>query len=86
MFSSTLPLAAMFMKNKIMSWAALFTAIQLYLNEPKVRAPDAQPASISIVTAIVGLLTCYSDFVLPRRVLPFGQPPKTDAVVEDITE
>jgi hypothetical protein len=49
-----------------------------------VRAADAQPAWISVITAIVGLFTCYSDFVLPRRALPFAQPPIN--VVEEAAE
>jgi hypothetical protein len=70
MFSNTLPLAAMFLRNKILSWAALFTALQVYLNEPPVRGKDAQPAWITLVTSVIGLVTCYMDFVIPKRLPP----------------
>jgi hypothetical protein len=59
-----------FINLRILSWAAVFTALQSYLNEDKNRAADSQPAWISMVTACIGLLTCYSDLVLPRRAPP----------------
>lgn len=68
-----------------MSWAAFFSAIQLYLNEPKVRPADSQPAWLTIITSVVGLLTCYSDFVLPRNTPKFTPKvplPSTDVVEE----
>lgn len=56
-----------------MSWAAVFTALQSYLNEDKNKSSEGQPAWITMVTALVGLLTCYSDLVMPRRIPPAAQ-------------
>ncbi|CAN6596259.1 hypothetical protein TRVA0_001S02498 [Trichomonascus vanleenenianus] len=79
MFSSTLPLAAMFMRNKLLAWAAVFTAIQSFLNEPiNKKAGDSQPAWITLMTALIGLLTCYMDFVMPN-MRPTVRAPKTAA-------
>ena len=57
-------MAAMFMRNKVLSWSALFLTVQSYLNEP-INKPDAddgsQPPFVKIVFALVSVLTCYMD-------------------------
>lgn len=70
MISQTLPMAAMFMRNKIMSWSALFLAIQSYLSEPINKPQDdsqagSQPPLLRVVFALVSLLTCYLDIFFP---------------------
>lgn len=67
MVAQSLPMAAMFMRNKLLSWAALFLAIQSYLNEPinAERAADAQPPFLRILFAFVSLGTCYLDLFFP---------------------
>lgn len=69
MFTSTLPLAAMFLRNKLIAWAALFTAVQGFLNEPTIQSssPESQgqPAWITLTTALIGMITCYMDFAVP---------------------
>ncbi|EDK46538.1 conserved hypothetical protein [Lodderomyces elongisporus NRRL YB-4239] len=63
-------MAAMFMKNKVLSWASLFLAVQSYLNEP-VNKPEAdakeqqQPAFFRILFAFVAIGTCYMDLFFP---------------------
>ncbi|KAI5963020.1 uncharacterized protein KGF55_002812 [Candida pseudojiufengensis] len=66
--SQSLPMAAMFMKNKMLSWAALFLSIQSYLNEPinKEAEDGAQPPILKIVFALVAVLTCYIDVIFPQ--------------------
>lgn len=81
LFSNTLPLVAMFMRNKLLSWVSVFTALQMFLNEPKTRKPDAQPAWVAMVTAFVGLITCYMDFVMPKRLPPVRQAAETTTTV-----
>uniref|UniRef100_A0A060TGL4 ARAD1D24354p n=1 Tax=Blastobotrys adeninivorans TaxID=409370 RepID=A0A060TGL4_BLAAD len=74
MFTNTMPLAAMFMRNKLLAWVALFTALQSFLNEPFTQQSDAQPTWTSLVTALVGLVTCYMDFVIPPKPKVPTQP------------
>lgn len=88
-FSASLPMAAMFMRSRILSWCALFTAMQVYLNEPEERAPDAQPAWMSLIIAILGVGTSYMDFI-GKRPVPKGTAQATAtaaaATVETIVE
>lgn len=75
-------MAAMFMRNKLMAWTAIFSALQAYLSEPKVKTSDQQPAWITLITSLVGLITCYSDFVMPKNVRPAAQA--AQATIESI--
>ncbi|CCE81667.1 Piso0_002330 [Millerozyma farinosa CBS 7064] len=71
MIAQSLPMAAMFMKNKLLAWSALFLSIQSYLSEPinKPASKDpkdtSQPASLRVVFALIALLTCYMDIAFP---------------------
>lgn len=70
MISQTLPMAAMFMKNKILSWAALFLAIQTYLTEPinkeqNEKEAGSQPPLLRLAFAFISLATCYMEFFFP---------------------
>lgn len=62
-----LPLAAMFLRNKALSWACLFFAVQTYLNEPMIKDPsdDSQPAFFRILFALVAIGTSYIDLIFP---------------------
>lgn len=72
--SQSLPMAAMFLKNKAIAWSSLFLAIQAYLNEPKNKplendssaaSAGAQPPLFQVIFAIIGLATCYMDVFFP---------------------
>lgn len=68
MVSQTLPMAAMFMRNKILSWSAVFLALQAFLAEPinkPASADGAQPPALRIVFALISLATCYLEFFFP---------------------
>ncbi|CAH6723426.1 uncharacterized protein CLIB1444_15S01024 [[Candida] jaroonii] len=70
MISQSLPMAAMFMRNKMLSWAAFFLAVQAFLNEPnhKPSGPDdaaQQPPFLRVVFAFISLGTCYMDLIFP---------------------
>jgi hypothetical protein len=67
MMTSSMPLAAMFLRNKVLSWAAFFTTLQAWLNEPSTIKTDAQPAWLSVMLAIIGILSCYIDLVFPQK-------------------
>lgn len=70
MISQTLPMAAMFMRNKLMSWSSVFLALQSYLTEP-VNKPEsasdsgAQPPLLRLAFAFISLLTCYMEYFFP---------------------
>ncbi|KAG7665618.1 uncharacterized protein J8A68_000824 [[Candida] subhashii] len=86
MMAQSLPMAAMFMRNKILSWSAVFLAIQSYLNDP-INAPPAEdgststPASLRVIFALVSLVTCYMDVIFPS-----SNPGLKKAVVETAAE
>ncbi|CAI5760551.1 unnamed protein product [Candida verbasci] len=69
--AQSLPMAAMFMRNKMLSWAALFLSVQSYLqepiNKPEVANDDSasQPAILRVLFAFISVLTCYMDIVFP---------------------
>lgn len=62
-------MAAMFMRNKLLSWSSLFIAVQAYLNEPAYKEKSEnsaeQPPLLRIVFALVSLATCYIDLIIP---------------------
>lgn len=70
MISQSLPMAAMFMRNKMLSWASVFLSVQSYLNEP-VNKPESadtaaqQPPLLKLLFAIISLGTCYIDIIFP---------------------
>ncbi|KAK7680674.1 hypothetical protein QCA50_016242 [Cerrena zonata] len=69
LMEQSLPMAAMFLKNKLLSWSALFLAIQSYLSEPN-NKPDTdeqarQPPLLRVVFALIALVTCYIEFIFP---------------------
>ncbi|CAN3354301.1 hypothetical protein DICA3_B01816 [Diutina catenulata] len=70
MIAQSLPMAAMFMRNRMLSWTAVFLATQAFLNEPRHKpAADKdsaqQPASLRLVFALLSLVTCYIDLIFP---------------------
>lgn len=63
-------MAAMFMRNKLLSWASLFLALQSYLTEPINKPPTdkdagSQPPLLRIFFALISLITCYMEFYFP---------------------
>lgn len=67
--AQSLPMAAMFMRNKMLSWASVFLAVQSYLNEPINRPAEEdqgqQSPALRVLFAVISLVTCYMDIVFP---------------------
>lgn len=67
--AQSLPMAAMFMRNRMLSWTAVLLAVQLWLNEPRHKQPDddkaQQPAILRVTFAVMSLLMCYAELVIP---------------------
>ncbi|QPG73117.1 hypothetical protein FOA43_000422 [Brettanomyces nanus] len=66
--ASNFPMVAMFMRNKALSWSALFIAVQSYLNDPLIKDPSdqSQPAILKVVFAFVAVTTSYLDILFPQ--------------------
>lgn len=85
----SLPMAAMFMRNKMLSWAAVFIAIQSYLNQPDNKPADdkdssaEQPPLLRILFAVISMATCYVDLLFPH-MSPVAKP-VADVASETVT-
>lgn len=79
----TMPMAAMFMKNKLLSWFSLFSAVQAVLSEwSGVPVPEGgQPAYLRVLLGLVGLGVCYMELVWPGSS---GYVPRPKAVAETV--
>ncbi|KAF3941288.1 hypothetical protein ABW19_dt0201087 [Dactylella cylindrospora] len=74
--SSTLPMAAMFLRNKPMAWASMSFAIQTWLSEtPAMRAAGQQPAFFSIIFSAISILLSY----MPTPPRPGAVPTQAGA-------
>lgn len=71
MVAQSLPMAAMFLRNKMLSWTAMFLSVQSYLSEPtnKVKDPKdtSQPPLLKLAFAAISLVTCYIDIIFPSQ-------------------
>ncbi|KAF7916046.1 uncharacterized protein EAE98_010901 [Botrytis deweyae] len=69
---STLPMAAMFTRNKLIGWASVLFAIQNWLGEsPETRKTSSQPAYFSVGMSLMALVITYLPMFLPP---PPGAP------------
>ncbi|KAK9321134.1 hypothetical protein V1517DRAFT_327312 [Lipomyces orientalis] len=68
MMSSTLPMVAMFFRNKLIGWSALLITIQSWLNETEASNSDSsQPGWLKVVMSFAGLMVCYMDLFFPAQ-------------------
>lgn len=68
MIAQSLPMAAMFLKNKMLSWSALFLAVQSFLSEPynsETAKEGSQPPLLRILFAFISVAICYMDLIFP---------------------
>ncbi|KAI9835964.1 MAG: hypothetical protein M1838_005180 [Thelocarpon superellum] len=64
--SSTLPMAAMFTRNKLIGWTSVVLAVQGWLAEtPDQAKKSSQPAIFSIGMAVMALAVSYVQLFLP---------------------
>jgi len=70
---NTLPMAAMFTRNKFVGWASVVFAIQNWLGEsPETRKTASQPAYLSVGMSFLALVVTYLPMFLPPPVFPGG--------------
>ncbi|KAL3420184.1 hypothetical protein PVAG01_08683 [Phlyctema vagabunda] len=68
---STLPMAAMFTRNKFIGWASVVFAIQGWLGEsPETRSTSSQPAIFSVGMSLLALVITYLPMFLPPAATP----------------
>ncbi|TPX10675.1 uncharacterized protein E0L32_008409 [Thyridium curvatum] len=66
--SSTLPMAAMFMRNRYVGWAAVVYSVQSWLGESEEsRKNQATPGYFSVGMAVMSLLVTYMPLFLPPQ-------------------
>ncbi|GMM38857.1 hypothetical protein DASC09_061960 [Saccharomycopsis crataegensis] len=66
MMAQTMPMASMFMRNKMMSWASFCICVQHYMNFRNVKlSEDANSPLMSLILATIGLVTAYIDILVP---------------------
>ncbi|KAI9050466.1 hypothetical protein LZ554_005629 [Drepanopeziza brunnea f. sp. 'monogermtubi'] len=76
---STLPMAAMFTRNRFIGWASLALAIQNWLGESQeAKRTASQPAYFSVGMGIMALVVTYLPMFLPPQVVP-GMATGTEA-------
>merc|ERR1712000_553353 len=65
--ASTLPMAAMFMRNKVIGWVAVVVAIQNWLGESSSQKKNAaMPGYLSVLMSLGALMTSYMHLVIPQ--------------------
>ncbi|KAH7405802.1 hypothetical protein DE146DRAFT_753798 [Phaeosphaeria sp. MPI-PUGE-AT-0046c] len=78
--ASTLPMAAIFTRNKMIGWVAVVFAIQSWLAETPEQAKTAStPAYFQVGMSAMSLLVSYSSLFLPPVPLRPGMASGTEA-------
>ncbi|KAL6151087.1 hypothetical protein ACJQWK_11018 [Exserohilum turcicum] len=77
--SSTLPMAAIFTRNKTIGWVSVVFAIQAWLAEtPEQQKTSSTPAYFQVGMSIMSLVVTYSSFFLPPPPVRPGQASGTE--------
>ncbi|KAF2723602.1 hypothetical protein K431DRAFT_301509 [Polychaeton citri CBS 116435] len=72
--ASTLPMAAIFTRNKMIGWAAVIISVQTWLSEgPAQKATQSTPGYFSVGMALLSLSVTYVPLFMP----PTGPAPGT---------
>jgi hypothetical protein len=73
--SSTLPMAAIFMRNKYVGWAAVVFSIQSWLGESEeTKKSSSTPGYFNVGMSVVSLLVTYLPLFLPPPGVKTGSP------------
>ncbi|PSR83814.1 hypothetical protein BD289DRAFT_461164 [Coniella lustricola] len=78
--SQTLPMAAIFMRNRYMGWAAVVFSIQNWLGESEYsKSSSSSPGYFSVGMALMSLVVTYLPMFLPPPPGSQGLPTGTEA-------
>ncbi|KAF7512339.1 hypothetical protein GJ744_001907 [Endocarpon pusillum] len=65
-FTSTMPMAAMFTRNKLLGWTSVVVALLAWLSEsPDQSAKNATPGYLSVGMSLVAVIVTYLPLFLP---------------------
>lgn len=86
MISQSMPMAALFMKNKMLSWFSLLNGINGYLNKlyGAPVAEDQMNPLLTLAMAVLGIAVCYFDLIFPASS-GFVKKRTIDEVAEGIS-
>jgi len=80
--ASTLPMAAMFTRNKLIGWAAVIMAIQAFLSETPAQKKNAStPTIFSVFMSLVALGVAYMPLFMPPQIRGRGTETEAPAAV-----
>ncbi|CAI4053826.1 hypothetical protein SKDZ_16G3240 [Saccharomyces kudriavzevii ZP591] len=92
--NQSMPMAAIFLRNKFIAWFSLIQSVHYYLNtdedivaaqkEDKAASPMDQPPVIKLFMSLIGLCVCYMNLAFPQQIAPPSS--KTKTVVEPAAE
>ncbi|KAF2796074.1 hypothetical protein K505DRAFT_323592 [Melanomma pulvis-pyrius CBS 109.77] len=78
--ASTLPMAAIFTRNKVVGWTAVIFALQSWLAEtPEQKRTSSTPAYFSVGMSFMSLLVGYMPLFLPPTTNSAGAGSLTEA-------
>ncbi|KAI5302503.1 hypothetical protein KEM56_000642 [Ascosphaera pollenicola] len=76
--SNTMPMAAMFTRNRIIAWTSVIFNLQQYLIErPEKRSPNSTPASLSVMMAVMSVIVTFMPLFFPTNVNKVAPPAAT---------
>ncbi|KAK9460999.1 uncharacterized protein V1516DRAFT_674715 [Lipomyces oligophaga] len=85
MLATTLPMVAMFLRNKLIAWASLLVTLQSWLNENESNDEESSggsPGWLKVVMSLAGLLVCYLDLFVPAgNIVGTFSSSSNDAVI-----
>ncbi|KFY29486.1 hypothetical protein V493_02341 [Pseudogymnoascus sp. VKM F-4281 (FW-2241)] len=74
--SSTVPMAAMFTRNKYIGWASVVIAVQNWLSEsPDSKAAASQPGYMGVGMSFLSLIVTYLPMFMPPPTAPAASKP-----------
>ncbi|GAB7353478.1 hypothetical protein MBLNU459_g3932t1 [Dothideomycetes sp. NU459] len=77
---STLPMAAIFTRNKMIGWASVVFAIQNWLSEtPESKKTASTPAYFSVGMSLMSVAVAYMPLFMPPQTGPLGAGSGTEA-------
>ncbi|CAI4830180.1 CLN_G0056280.mRNA.1.CDS.1 [Saccharomyces cerevisiae] len=97
--NQSMPMAAIFLRNKFIAWFSLIQSVHYYLNtdediivaykENKAPSPMDQPPAIKLFMSLIGLCVCYMNLVFPQQIAQpssSGSKGNTETTIETTTE
>ncbi|KND87383.1 Uncharacterized protein TOPH_08001 [Tolypocladium ophioglossoides CBS 100239] len=79
--SSTMPMVAMFTRNKFVGWAAVVFSIQSWLGESQEAKNSGTPGYFSVLMSVAALAVSYMPLFLPPKAVPAGSGTQAPAPV-----